>query len=112
MKKYFVLKRNEHFNKIITEGKKTTNRYFIVYFLPSVFLKLDNPHIGISVGKKLGNAPLRNYNRRKIRMIIQNNESAFTQYSYVIIIKQSAFDLKFTNLEENLIRLIKGIHDK
>ncbi len=112
MKKYVVLKQNDNFNTIINEGKKITNSHFIVYFLPSIFFKSNIPKIGISVGKKLGNAPFRNKQRRKLRMIVQSNTNLLLENHYVIIMRPRATNVKFTNLEEKYIAIMEELHEK
>ncbi len=109
MKKYVVLKKNDDFNTIINEGKKITNSHFIVYFLPSLFFKSEVSKVGISVGKKLGNAPFRNKQRRRLRMIVQNNTDLLNNNHYVIIARPRATTSKFHTLERKFTDVMKEI---
>ncbi len=108
MNKQFVVKRNEDFNKIIKEGKKKLNSCFIVYYLPS-FSNTDHFRIGISVGKKLGNAPYRNYEKRVIRSIITQNMKSIVKYDYVVIARPRCKSVDFATKERELIKLFKEI---
>lgn len=111
MKKKFILKENDSFNLIINEGYKRTNEYFIVYFVPSIFLKKETPKFGISVGKKLGGAPLRNKYKRIIRSIIRNNFELAGNKCYVIMLRPRAIGVKYDVLEQKLISILKEIHE-
>ncbi len=112
MKSFVVLKKNDEFNMIINEGKKITNSHFIVYFLPSSFFKSSIPKIGISVGKKLGNAPFRNYHKRRLRMIIREHQNLLGNYHIVVILRPYGANTKFSKLSLNFKKIIKEIHEK
>ncbi len=110
MNTFNVLKLNDDFNQIIKEGKKKTNSHFIVYFLPSVFFNKIEYSVGISVGKKLGNACFRNYQKRRIRMIIHNNlELVKNNKQMVIIMRPKAKNATFKQLNEKLVELLREI---
>lgn len=112
MNKFIVLKKNDDFNTIINEGKKITNSHFIVYFLPSSFFKSSIPKIGLSVGKKLGHAPFRNYQKRKLRMIVSEHQSLLSSYHYVIILRHRGSLQDYDVLSKSLSRIFKEIHEK
>ncbi|MFV0288216.1 MAG: ribonuclease P protein component [Mycoplasmatales bacterium] len=101
MKKQYVLKDKILFNKVIQKGKKVKNKYYVIYFLPNFELK-----IGITIGKKLGNAPMRNYYKRVIRSICRNNFEQIPQLNIVIIGRE---ELKNTTYEEQNIAFINLI---
>ena len=65
MKKHQRIKKNEDFQKVFKQGKSFANRQFIVYS----YRKEDQQEfrIGLSVGKKVGNAVTRNRIKRYIR---------------------------------------------
>lgn len=113
MKKLYILKENSSFNTIISEGKKQTNDFFIVYFLPSTFFDIEkDKKIGISVGKKVGNAPLRNKYKRKMRAIIRQNFDSIDDLYCVVILKPNAINKPNYLFEKKLINLFKEIHAK
>lgn len=68
MKKAYRVKSETEFQRVFHHGKSTANRQFVVYVLP----KNNQKHfrVGISVGKKLGNAVVRNRVKRKIRQAV------------------------------------------
>lgn len=68
MKKAYRVKSESDFQKVFHRGKSTANRQFVVYVLN----KSEQKHfrVGISVGKKIGNAVIRNKVKRLIRQAL------------------------------------------
>lgn len=107
MKKKDVLKSNELFNNIIKDGKRVSNKYFVICFEQKEFLKNN---YGIAVGKKVGNAVTRNKVKRQVRNIITNNITLFPNYhNYIIICKRDVLTISYKEMEENLIKLLNNI---
>lgn len=105
MKKFEIVKEAKEFDKIIHKGKYNKNKYFILYNNES---ENNYPRFGIAVGKKTGNAVMRNKQKRKIRTIIDKNKKTFPNHrDYIIIMKGSALTLSFSKMEQELINLIK-----
>ena len=106
MKKRNVVRSKILFNDIIQKGKKISNKYFIVCFLNK---NIENCNFGLAVGKKLGNAVVRNKLKRQLRCIIDNNIDIFSKYKdYIIICKKELLNLKYNQIENELKTLIKG----
>ena len=106
MKKKDVVKSNLLFNEIIAKGEKISNKYFIIYGLRKEFIKNN---YGLAVGKKIGNAVTRNKIKRKLRNIITNNYSLFSNYhNYIIIVKKEVINLNYHSMENELINLLKS----
>lgn len=104
MKKYEVVKSHEAFNEVINKGNKMSNKYFIVFSLSKKEVK---PNFGIAVGKKVGNAVVRNKFKRQIRNIIDKNKFLFkNNYNYIIMIKKECLNISYDLLESNLVSLI------
>lgn len=104
MKRYEMVKSHEEFNEIINKGKKLSNKYMIVFFLPKIF---EKPNFGIAVGKKIGNAVVRNKLKRQFRAIIDNHRFLFkNNYNYIIMIKREANNATFDCLEKELVNLL------
>ena len=106
MKKRNIIKSKFDFTKIINNCPYYKNKYYIIYYTKT---KKTNRY-GISVPKKTGKAYLRNKIKRQIKNIIDNNEFIIPKYyDYVIIIRKRLIDLKFKDIEKNLISLITKI---
>lgn len=67
MKVKYRIKKQEEFQTIIGARKSYANGTYVFYYQPR---KMDWSRFGISVGKKLGNAVVRNKCKRQLRMIL------------------------------------------
>ena len=112
MKKKNVVKSKILFNDIIQTGKRNANKYFVIC---SVSKNEVLNNYGIAVGKKVGNAVIRNKIKRQIRNIIDKNHKLFPNFhNYIIICKKEILILPFKEMEIELVKLInKGeTHEK
>jgi ribonuclease P protein component len=105
MKKQNTIQKNSEFNKIINTG-----RYEVVKGITLYYEKIttDNYYFGISVGKKLGNAVLRNKIKRQIKTIIDKNKYE-NGYNCIIMIKKAFVDLDFEEKSSLLISALLKI---
>lgn len=105
MKKTNVVKSNEEFNLVIKKGKNLKNKYFVLYMIDN---NLDKYRFGISVGKKVCNSVNRNKLKRQVRNILDNHKNIYSKSrDYIIIVRKSSLNEKYSILEENLIKLIE-----
>ena len=106
MRRYEMVKSHEEFNEIINKGKKISNKYMVVFFLPKDF---EKPNFGIAVGKKIGNAVVRNKLKRQMRNIVDNFKFSYSNSKdYIIIIRKNCLDVEYKELEKHFINLIKN----
>ena len=111
MKKRNIVKTKQEFNNIINKGSCIKNKYFVIYSLNN---NKNYDNFGISVGKKIGNAVIRNKYKRKIRSIIDIYRKDFVNgKDYIIILRSSALSISFQEMKESLILLLrKGAKDE
>lgn len=111
MKRYEMVKKHEDFNEIINTGKKVKGKFLIIFSMAKDYQK---PNFGIAIGKKCGNAVIRNKLKRRVRNIVDNNRLLFkNNKNYIIMIKGSANVASFQELEQDLINLLrKETHEK
>ena len=86
MQKKFRLTKNEDFKRLISKKKFVFNKTFTVYFLLN---EINHSRFGISVGKKHGNAVMRNKIKRQVRMMIAKEFDFSKPYDYVIMIREN-----------------------
>lgn len=104
MKKKNVVKSKVLFNDIIQKGKRNANKYFVIC---RVTKEEYNNNFGIAVGKKVGNAVIRNKIKRQVRNIIDLNIKAFPNYhNYIIICKKEVLNISFKDMEVELLKLL------
>lgn len=104
MKKKNVVKSKILFNDIIQNGKRNANKYFVIC---SVSKNEVSNNFGIAVGKKVGNAVIRNKIKRQLRNIIDNNLQLFPNFhNYIIICKKEILKLSYSEMEKELIKLL------
>ena len=70
--------------------------------------KLDCNRVGITVGKKLGKAHIRNRTRRRIREVYRLNEEKFKAgWDIVVVARSRAVDAPFDKLTKSYLSLAK-----
>lgn len=105
MRKLYIVKTKEEFNDLIKNGYCIKNKYFVIYSKKND-LKYDR--FGISVGKKIGKAVIRNKYKRKIRNIIDiHRKDYLNNKDYIIILRSRALNLNYQELKNELLSLLK-----
>lgn len=109
MKKKQIIQKEAEFTELIKNHPYQKNSYFVIYYRPNK----EHNRYGISVPKKTGKAHIRNKIKRRIKNIIDQNEIyVHSPYDYVIIIRKRLLELKYQQIEEQLINLMKKIGEK
>jgi len=105
VKKINIVKKSLEFNEIMHNGKKYKNDYFIVYTKGN---DLNRYRFGITVGKKISNAVNRNKLKRQVRNILDYHKNLYSKsQDYIIILRKSSLNEKYSILEENLIKILE-----
>ncbi|EPI02535.1 MULTISPECIES: ribonuclease P protein component [unclassified Enterococcus] len=106
MKKAYRVKKEKEFQTVFQTGASFANRKFVVYKLA----KENQPHfrVGLSVGKKVGNAVCRNDVKRKIRAAIYSiKEEIDPELDFIVIARPSTKELTYAEIRSNLIHVLK-----
>ena len=98
------LKFNHIFQRLYRTGGQA-NGYLVLYARKN---RLGINRVGITVGKKLGKAHIRNRCRRRVREIYRLNEDKFrTGWDIVVVVRGKAVDASFGKLTESYLSLAK-----
>lgn len=106
MRKAYRVKSEKDFRNVFQSGKNTANRQFVLYNM----IKKDQQHfrIGISVGKKIGNAVTRNAVKRKIRQSIHELDGyLYHDRDFVVIARKPVVTMSFFEVKKSLIHVLK-----
>ncbi len=103
-----ILKDAKVFSKLYRKGKFVACESVVAYFLPN---KLPVNRLGITAGKKLGNAVIRNRAKRILREGYRQKEMLFPiGYDIVIVAREGIKDKKTQELIGYFNRLAKEMN--
>ena len=107
MKKAYRVKSEKDFQKVFQEGNSKANRQFVVYKLP----KKEQKHfrLGISVGKKIGNAVTRNLIKRRVRhaiMELSKEYSIADEIDFIVIARNPVNKMNFQEIKDSLLHVL------
>ena len=106
MKKLNIIKKESEINDIIQTGHRIFNKYYYIYNKENK----DNKYYRfcICVSKKLGNAVVRNKNKRQIKDIIDKSNLSFKRDNdYVIILRKDITSLTYDQKRDELLSILK-----
>lgn len=104
MKKRDIVKDNKDFQKIIKTGQLLKDKNLIIYYNKN---DLNKSRFGISVGKKIGNAVIRNLYKRRLRNIIDDNKKICSNSKdYIIILKKNCLNTTYQDIENSFKKLL------
>jgi ribonuclease P protein component len=77
----------------------------------AIAVAAETPGLGLTVTKKVGNAPERNRIRRRLRAAARACDSAFRpQHDYVLVARRDALTLPFPRIVSDLSSAIAKVH--
>lgn len=102
------MKSDKDYRRAYNKGKFCADSFVTAYFCPN---KLGINRLGITTGKKIGNAVTRNRARRIIRAAYRFNEVKFSiGYDIVFVARAGIEDKKSTDIERFIrVRLLKDM---
>ena len=106
MKKKHRLKKNEEFQEIIKNKRFFSCSTFVLYYTNK---KEEDSRFGVSVGKKLGKAHLRNKIKRQTKMMLQDLKSTKYNFDGVIIVREKYQQVSYDENKKNLESLLKKV---
>ena len=106
MKKAYRVKKNSEFQEILKSGKSFANRELVIYYKEKPLQK--HFRIGISVGKKIGNAVTRNRIKRYIReSFIQLEEKIVSEIDIIVIARKPVVTMNVKQVKSSLLHLLR-----
>jgi len=102
--KIVCLSKNDEFKEIL-KGRKSSNKYFTIFFKKLSNKNNNKLNISFVTKKKIGNAVNRNKIKRKLRNITNeavNKLPIKFDYSYLIIAKNTILKNNYTDIKEKM----------
>ncbi|ANZ57550.1 ribonuclease P protein component [Fructilactobacillus lindneri] len=106
MRKSYRVKKEAEFQQVFEKHDSVANRQFVVYKME----KPNQPHfrIGISVGKKIGNAVHRNWVKRRVRQSMTELKPNLRQDVDILVIARPRADgLSMKEVKASLVHVLK-----
>ncbi|EFP60093.1 ribonuclease P protein component [Erysipelotrichaceae bacterium 3_1_53] len=94
MKKEYRVKKSQEFAEIMNYKKFYTCPSFAIYVKPR---KEDHARVGISVGKKMGKAVVRNKIKRQVRMMVQDIYTFNENFDTIILVRVKYHEENYIN---------------
>ena len=105
MKKKNIVKKNQEYNRIIRNYKPYKYKEYILYVEKN---KEDTYHFGFSVGKKIGNAVVRNKIKRQIKNILDKKVYK-NGFNCIIIVNSNILNKSYHEMEQDLNLVLKKL---
>ena len=109
--KIVCLSKNDEFKEIL-KGKKSSNKYFTIFFKKLSDKNNKKLNISFVTQKKIGNAVKRNKIKRRLRNIMNDAIKKINlnfNYSYLLIAKKTVFEDQYENIKKILFENFEGI---
>ena len=88
------LSRSTEFQRVYRQGRSKANRFLVVYSFARDERDPSRPRFGVSVGRKVGNAVVRNRVKRTIREALAELEPSIADgLDYVVLARAAATEL-------------------
>ena len=104
MQKEYRIKKNEEIEKILKGKNSVGNRNYIIYIQKNH--ETNHFRLGMSVSKKLGNAVVRNRQKRLIKQVFSKLREEILPYDIFVIAKNNSTSLEYLEIENSIISLL------
>lgn len=105
MKKTFRIKKNEDIEKIIKSKKSVGNKNYIIYIKENSEAK--HFRLAMSVSKKLGNAVVRNHQKRLMKQAFNVFKEEILAFDIFVIARNNSINLTCQEVEQNIYHLLQ-----
>ena len=104
MKKQYRIKKSEDIEQIIKKKTSVGNKNYIIYIMKNSEAK--HFRLAMSVSKKIGNAVVRNRQKRLIKQVITQHKNEILPFDIFVIARANVINLTFDEVESNIIYLL------
>lgn len=105
LKKAYRVKNSKEFQSLLNTGKSFANRELVIYYKEKP--SQEHFRIGISVGKRLGNAVTRNQIKRYIReAFLQLEDNIIPGVDIIVIARKPTVHYTGKQIKKSLIHLL------
>ena len=104
MKKIYRIKKSEDIQQIIKKKISVGNKNYIIYIMKNSEAK--HFRLAMSVSKKIGNAVVRNRQKRLIKQVIIEHKQQILPFDIFVIARSNVVNLAFNEVESNIIYLL------
>lgn len=102
-----MLRSKEDFARLSARGRTRTDRLLVVHFVANAH---EHDRYGISTGRRLGGAVVRNRVRRRIREILRSAPHATSQgWDILVVARPASTSASFDELRAALERLLASV---
>ena len=105
MKKNYRIKKSEDIEKVIKNKNSVGNKNYIIYIMKNSEAK--HFRLAMSVSKKLGNAVVRNHQKRLIKQVFNKHKEELLSYDIFVIARNNSINLTYDEVENNIVYLLK-----
>jgi ribonuclease P protein component len=100
----YRLRKSNEFRRIFSQGRRITNRFFVIYLLPN---RLTISRLGIQVKAKIGSSVRRNYIKRMVRETFRKMKHDFRQpVDLIFIAEKEILDLTCSGFQQEFRKVL------
>ena len=105
MKKNYRIKKSEDIEKVLINKCSVGSKNYIIYIMKNSEAK--HFRLAMSVSKKLGNAVVRNRQKRLIKQVFCKYKEMILPYDIFVIARNNSINLTYDEVENNIVYLLK-----
>lgn len=106
MRKELRVKKSQEFSEIMNYKRYYNSDVMTLYVKPK---KVETNRVGLSVGKKIGNAVVRNKVKRQVRMMVQETYTFEENFDTIILIRKKFTEESYDSNKKVLEMLLKKV---
>ena len=106
MRKELRIKKSQEFSEIMKNRRFYSSPVMTIYVKPKA---QERNRVGLSVGKKVGNAVMRNKVKRQLRMMVQETYTFEENFDTIILVRDKFVEESYESNKKVLEMLLKKV---